>query len=428
MTVIRTMDYIDRAIVRENPTLGNIESARRRARREEYSMQRALSDARAEANAARHDATVARRQAAEATEEAKQARRQAEAASMKLEGEYRKTRTPHVVPTPARNMTYEVSGVHGPVELIRDTRLVADSGSHRALKESEEASRKVVEGVRRETEIVREQTRNAQKAAMKATEMIKITNEAQQEAEKCLEVGIQPIIIPTVEEVAAAKAKVQYDDNLFHFAVTGVSGTGKSSLINAFRGLHNKDQGAAQTGVVETTFSIDRYPDPSHPFVWCDIPGAGTLQQSDWLYFNNQGLFIFDCIVLLFDTRFTATDVAILTNCRRFQIPTYIVRSKSDVHIRNIMRDMGYESDNDGRERRQELHKTAQEQYIAETRATVQSNLQEVHLQDQKVYTVCNTSLLSIIKNHKISPRVIDELDLINDLLNEARSRRCIPQ
>ncbi|OAX36868.1 hypothetical protein K503DRAFT_823675 [Rhizopogon vinicolor AM-OR11-026] len=43
------------------------------------------------------------------------------------------------------------------------------------------------------------------------------------------------------------------------------------------------------------------------------------------------------------------TDIGILTNCRRFKIPTYIVHSKADQHIRNLMRDMGYDSD-DGEE------------------------------------------------------------------------------
>ncbi|KAL4081011.1 P-loop containing nucleoside triphosphate hydrolase protein [Scleroderma citrinum] len=252
---------------------------------------------------------------------------------------------------------------------------------------------------------------------------------AQQEAEARLREGIQPIIIPSPEEVAAARAKVQYQDGLFHFAVAGVSGSGKSSLINAFRGLHNKDVGAARTGIVETTSTIDRYPDPNprNPFVWYDIPGAGTLQQSDWLYFNSQGLFVFDCIIILFDTRFTTTDIAILTNCRRFQIPTYIVRSKADAHIRNVMRDLGYESESDGRARRTELYNAAREQYITETRATVQRNLSEAGLPDQRAYIVCNTTLLSTIKSLTLSPKTIDELELMRDLLEEARSRRCVP-
>ncbi|KAJ8580291.1 hypothetical protein M405DRAFT_890637 [Rhizopogon salebrosus TDB-379] len=36
------------------------------------------------------------------------------------------------------------------------------------------------------------------------------------------------------------------------------------------------------------------------------------------------------------------TDVVILTNCRHFNIPAYIVRFKAGQHIRSLIRDMEY--------------------------------------------------------------------------------------
>ncbi|KAI6027885.1 hypothetical protein BKA83DRAFT_4049583, partial [Pisolithus microcarpus] len=56
----------------------------------------------------------------------------------------------------------------------------------------------------------------------------------------------------------------------------------------------------------------------------------------DWLYSNTQGLFMFDCVFVPFDNHFTQTDITTLTNCMRFQIPTYIICSKVDIHICNI--------------------------------------------------------------------------------------------
>jgi predicted GTPase len=41
----------------------------------------------------------------------------------------------------------------------------------------------------------------------------------------------------------------------------GLSGTGKSSLINAFRGISNKHPDAAKTGIVETTTDVVGYSD-----------------------------------------------------------------------------------------------------------------------------------------------------------------------
>ncbi|OAX41423.1 P-loop containing nucleoside triphosphate hydrolase protein [Rhizopogon vinicolor AM-OR11-026] len=240
--------------------------------------------------------------------------------------------------------------------------------------------------------------------------------------------AFQLVSIPSDEEIQLAKDRVQYVEELFHFAVTGVSGAGKSSLINAFRGLRNRDEGAAPTGVVETTMDISRFPDPNpqNPFVWYDVPGSGTLSTPDWQYFNAQGLYVFDCIIILFDTRFTMTDLAMLVNCRRFNIPTYIVRSKSDTHIRNMMKDSGYDSDEDeDHSDRNAMYGSAREQYIAETRATVRLNLQEASLPDQRVYIVAHSTMVSTVRDQTLSEKTIDELELMRDLFREAQSRRC---
>lgn len=240
--------------------------------------------------------------------------------------------------------------------------------------------------------------------------------------------AFQLVSIPSDKEIQIAKHRVQYQEGLFHFATTGVSGAGKSSLINAFRGLRNRDQGAAPTGVVETTTDITRFPDPSphNPFVWYDVPGSGTLNTPDCQYFTAHGLYVFDCIIILFDSRFTMTDLAMLINCRRFNIPTYIVRSKSDSHIRNIIKESGYDSDEDeDHSRHNALYSSAREQYITETRATVRCNLQEANLPDQRVYIVSNSTMVSTVRDQKLSEKTIDELELMRDLFREAQSRRC---
>ncbi|KAI6030361.1 interferon-inducible GTPase-domain-containing protein, partial [Pisolithus marmoratus] len=235
---------------------------------------------------------------------------------------------------------------------------------------------------------------------------------------------------PSLEELAETKRRIQYKEGFFHFAVAGVAGSGKSSLINAFRGLRNRDAGAAATGVTETTLTMTRYPDPNpqHPFVWFDIPGAGTLKIPDWQYFNAQGLYVFDCVIVLFDNRFTMTDTAILSNARRFKIPTYIVRSKADQHIRNLMRDAGYDSEEDDEDdpgRRTRLYTAARKRYIEETRKSVKTNLENAGLPDQRVYIVSNDNLLSMVKGNA-PKRAVDELTLLTDLFTEAHMKRAM--
>ncbi|KAJ7245973.1 P-loop containing nucleoside triphosphate hydrolase protein [Mycena rebaudengoi] len=197
--------------------------------------------------------------------------------------------------------------------------------------------------------------------------------------------------MPSAADLEDAKRRIGYRDGLYHFAVAGVAGSGKSSLINALRGLQNRDGGAAATGITEAMLRVTRSPDsnPKNPFVWCDIPGAGTLQVQDWQYFNIQGLYVFDALVVLIDSRFTMTDVAILRSARLFGIPCYIVCSKVDSHVRNLMQEMGYESEDEEQDARSRttLEYAAREHFVSVTRQNVRENLRGAELPEQRVYS-----------------------------------------
>ena len=286
-----------------------------------------------------------------------------------------------------------------------------------ARREEEARRQRQLEEEARRAKVAQEA---AERKAREAAEAARKAQAEKEEVERQLKKGIQPVVMPTTDEMRAAKAKVQYKDGIFHFAIAGVAGSGKSSLINAFCGMSNSDPSAAPTGVNETTLEVSRYADTAHAeqFAWYDVPGSGTLKIPDWQYFNSQGLYVFDCIIVLFNNRFTMTDQAILANCRRFKIPTFIVRSKSDQHILNIMKDMGYDSDEEGNNREQ-LYKAARDRFIAESRQSVQQNLADAGLPDQRVYIVSNKTLLGIVKE-KSPKKVIDEVEFLSDVYNEA--------
>jgi GTP-binding protein EngB required for normal cell division len=79
------------------------------------------------------------------------------------------------------------------------------------------------------------------------------------------------------------EALLQYRNKRYNVAVTGMSGTGKSSFVNSIRALAPFDPRAkrisARVGSSgETTMVVKRYPYPDDRFpidIW-DLPGAGT--------------------------------------------------------------------------------------------------------------------------------------------------------
>ncbi|KIK59105.1 hypothetical protein GYMLUDRAFT_170027, partial [Collybiopsis luxurians FD-317 M1] len=316
----------------------------------------------------------------------------------------------------------------------------------KAAAEAEAARVRLEEKARAKEQEVMEQLRQSkveqEKVVAEARAAQKLENElakARRNENKLAD--LQPLPMPTQAEFEQTKRERQYIEGLLHFAIAGTAGSGKSSLINAFRGISQGVATAAATGVVETTVSIGRYEDP-HPdrskFVWYDIPGAGTINVSQSGYFIKQGLYIFDAIIVLFDSRFVDTDIAILENCRKFNIPAFIVRSKSDEHIKAIADEMREALDEDESEdeedvrskdrevRRQRIDADAKAKYMTVTRQNVKENLKKAGLdQEQKVYLVSRRTLLRIVRGKQVAPaKIIDEYDLIKDVMASVKERR----
>ena len=389
------------------------------ARRAQEAAERAAREAEEQRRRA-HEAQIAAERAAQAArEEAERIRREVEAAAhaARVAQEQADAR--------AREEREHQERMKRELEAERERARVAEEAARQAAIAAREEEERRQRAREEEMKKAREEQAAAEEAARKAVEQARKAREEREEVERQLKEGIQPVVMPTADELRAAKEKVQYKDGVFHFAIAGVAGSGKSSLINALCGMSNQDPNAAPTGVVETTLEVGRYSDPNHAdqFAWYDVPGSGTLKIPDWQYFNSQGLYVFDCLIVLFNNRFTMTDQAILTNCRRFRIPTFIVRSKADQHIRNLMRETGYDSDDEA-ETKEGMYKTAREQFITETHRSVKENLSGAQLPDQRVYIVSHKALLGIVRD-KSPKKTIDELDLLRDLHNEAyKSRR----
>ncbi|PBL04159.1 P-loop containing nucleoside triphosphate hydrolase protein [Armillaria gallica] len=291
----------------------------------------------------------------------------------------------------------------------------------REKQEQAENARREHEAAQRAAQAVNELQEQMRKKEAEMKEVL----EAQKETESKWHSGVRPVEWPSKEKYEETKRRY-YTEGKFHLAITGLSGSGKSSLINAFRGIWDDEEGAAMTDIVESTSVVTRYPDPNpdNPFIWFDVPGSGTLACPDWTYFNDQGLYIFDAIIILFNDRFTATDIAILKNSERYNIPTYIVRSKSDVHIENIMK-RKKRGAGARRDPASILHEACKE-YLTRTQESVRSNLMknDPPIRSKKLYAVSRDTLTMVVRGEQLEDiLVLNESDLLKDLLQDAHSR-----
>ena len=123
-------------------------------------------------------------------------------------------------------------------------------------------------------------------------------------------------------------------------AITGNSGTGKSSFINAILGLSADDEGAASVGVTETTMEIKSYKHPKNAklMLW-DLPGAGTPNFPLEGYEEKVDLWRFDFYIIIATTRFSENDMIITKKIEAKGKKFFFVRSKIDESVRCEKRD-----------------------------------------------------------------------------------------
>ncbi|XP_052433474.1 interferon-inducible GTPase 5-like [Carassius gibelio] len=181
-------------------------------------------------------------------------------------------------------------------------------------------------------------------------------------------------------EKATAKAKERFDQLMnvsLNIAVTGKTGSGKSSFINALRGLNDEDDdGAALTGVTETTKEPTMYEHPAVPNVkiW-DLPGIGSPKFKANKYLKDVNFHIYDFFIILNSERFMENDVMLAKEIKKQKKNFYFVRSKIDNDILAEQRKKGFDEQN----------------VLSKIRKDCQQNLKE--LGDPKVFLISSFEL-----------------------------------
>lgn len=114
----------------------------------------------------------------------------------------------------------------------------------------------------------------------------------------------------------------------YSVAVIGESGSGKSSLINAFIGEY-----VAPVGAIETTMEPTPYNVPDKRLQLFDLPGCGTSTWPADRYVEDLQLSRYDAVVLVYSARVKTDDITLFNALQRHNKRTYIVRNYFDVAI-----------------------------------------------------------------------------------------------
>ncbi|XP_015260858.1 PREDICTED: interferon-inducible GTPase 5-like [Cyprinodon variegatus] len=160
-----------------------------------------------------------------------------------------------------------------------------------------------------------------------------------------------------------------------NIAITGGSGNGKSSFVNAFRGVDDDDDHASPTGVKETTMEVKEYPHPNYPnVIISDLPGIGTTKFPASKYLKLFGFNKFDLFIIISADRFTENDAKLAKEIDKMKKKFYFVRSKVDVDLQNEQRKKNF----------------SEQKTLAEIREDCVKSLKQHGIESQQVFLVSN--------------------------------------
>ncbi|XP_030278612.1 interferon-inducible GTPase 5-like [Sparus aurata] len=238
--------------------------------------------------------------------------------------------------------------------------------------------------------------------------------EMNEEIKEALQNNNQALAIEKIQE------RLDKENNTpLKIAITGESGSGKSTFVNAFRGIDNSAEGAAPTGATETTSVVTPYPHPKYPNVtlW-DLPGVGTTKFPADQYLKHVGFEKFDFFIIISATRFTENDVKLAQEIQRMKKKFYFVRSKIDSDLYNERRSKREFSETRTKERiKDNCIQGLQEQGIQSPQVFLVSSF-ELRLHD---FTLFTETLERELPEHKRNALLFAMPNISQEIINKKK-------
>jgi GTPase Era involved in 16S rRNA processing/uncharacterized protein (DUF697 family) len=123
------------------------------------------------------------------------------------------------------------------------------------------------------------------------------------------------------------RMKAEYENSKVKCGIIGMSGSGKSSLINAIAG-----EKIAQVGSTEQTLDPQEYQHGGLYFV--DLPGCSTQKWPKASYINDLKLNEYDCFIIVTANRFFEDDAFLYSELNnKLKKPCFLVRNKFDLAV-----------------------------------------------------------------------------------------------
>ena len=142
---------------------------------------------------------------------------------------------------------------------------------------------------------------------------------------------------PIHDFVKSCKKKLtDFETTQVRCGITGPSGSGKSSLINAIFG-----ERIAEVGVVETTAKEQEFTHEGRGLKIVDLPGIGTPSWPKETYIKRLNLLSYDFFLLVTAERFTENDVFLYRELTAMGKTCFVLRNKIDRAVEDGLHDNG---------------------------------------------------------------------------------------